>query len=192
MFMSMQYTEEQIEQYLSDYILANKKDIKKRLRFLIDNWKIEDQVTSPDVSYCLEEAKHAFRMGCFVASIIMSAVTIERHLARLLGLPFHAPVDEKTSLEGVGEKVIKSAKQKKIIDENLSKKLLLLNKMRNDFVHGINSEEHKRPQKKDPIRNTFMWTYQPDAKEIKKNAEKSIKILFEAMEKLHYTKLSYY
>ena len=80
----MQYTEKQIEQYLLDYLKVNKEGIKNRLRFLLENWKIEDQVISPDVYYCLEEAKHSFMMGDFVASIIMCAVTIERHLSRLL------------------------------------------------------------------------------------------------------------
>lgn len=61
-----------------------------------------------------------------------------------------------------------------------------------DFVHGIDSKVHKRPQKKDSIENTFMWTELTYAKEIEKNAKKSIIILFEAMDKLHYAKLSYY
>ena len=188
----MQYTEEQIEQYINDYMLVNKEGIKSRLRFLLDNWKEKDQLLAPDVWYCLEEARHAFMMGDFIASIILSAVTIERHLARLLGLPFHSPVDEKTSFEGIGVKIIKSAKKNGIIDDDLNKKLLELNKMRNDFVHGINSETHKRPQKKYPIENTFMWTEPTYSKEIEKNAKKSITILFEAMDKLHYTQLSYY
>lgn len=188
----MQYTEKQIEQYLLDYLKVNKEGIKNRLRFLLENWKIEDQVISPDVYYCLEEAKHSFMMGDFVASIIMCAVTIERHLSRLLSLPFHAPADEKASLEFVGKKIIESAKEKSVIDNDLKKKLLELNKMRNDFVHGIDSEAHKRPQKKDPIENTFMWTEPTYAKEIEKNAKKAITILFEAMNKLHYSRLSYY
>lgn len=190
----MKYTEEQIEQYFSDYIVSNKDAIKSRLRFLLDIWKQQDdQLIAPDVWYCFEEARHAFMMGNFVASIIMSSVTMERHLARLLGLPYFKPVDEKTSLEGVGEKVIKSAKEKGIIDDDLKKKLLDLNKLRADFVHGIDSNVHQRPQKKDSIINAFMWT-EPTihTKEIERNAKKSIKILFEAMGKLHYTKLNYY
>jgi hypothetical protein len=131
----MKYTEEQIEQYFSDYIASNKDAIKSRLRFLLDIWEQQaDQLITPDVWYCFEEARHAFMMGDFVASIIMSSVTMERYLASLLGLPYFKPVDEKTSLEGVGEKVIKSAKEKDIIDDDLKKKLLKLNKMRSDLV----------------------------------------------------------
>ena len=190
----MKYTEKQIEQYFSDYIDSNKDAIKSRLRFLLDIWKQQDdQLIATDVWYCFEEARHAFMMGDFVASIIMSSVTMERYLASLLGLPYFKPVDEKTSLEGVGKRVIKSARKKNIIDDDLKKKLLKLNKMRTDFVHGIDSNVHQRPQKKNSIVNTFMWT-EPTIhyKEIERKAKESIKILFEAMKKLHYTKLNYY
>ena len=110
----MQYTQAQIDQYWTDYVKSNEDDVKNRLRFLLDNYNPEndDYLSAPDVHFCFEEARHAFLMGDFVASIIMCAVTIERQLAKLLGLPYHNPADEKTSFDGVGEKVIKSAKEK--------------------------------------------------------------------------------
>jgi len=191
----MQYTQAQIDQYWTDYVQSNEESIKERLCFLLDNYnpENEDYLSPPDVYYCFEEARHAFMVGDFVASIVMSAVTIERQLSRLLGLPYHNPVDEKISLEGVGEKIIKTAKEKGIIDEELKDKLLELNTLRNDFVHGIDSSVHKRPQKQDSIKNAFMWT-EPNVlqNEIEENAKKAIKILFEAREKLHYSKLRYY
>lgn len=191
----MQYTQAQIDQYWADYVQSNEFSIKERLRFLLDNYNPDndDYLSPPDVYYCFEEARHAFIMGNFVASIIMCAVTIERHLARLLGLPYHNPVDEKTSLEGIGRKIIKTAKEKGIIDEKLESKLLELNTLRNDFAHGIDSSVHKRPQKQDLIKNGFMWTEASVLQnEIEDNAKKAIKILFEAREKLHYSKLNYY
>ena len=191
----MQYTQAQIDEYWADYVQSNEEVVKERLRFLLDNYnpENEDYLSPPDVNYCFEEARHAFMVGDFVASIIMCAVTTERHLARLLGLPYHNPVDEQISLEGVGEKIIKTAKEKEIIDEDLEDKLLELNTLRNDFVHGIDSSVHKRPQKQDSIENAFMWT-EPNISqnEIEENAKKAIKILFEAREKLHYSKLKYY
>jgi len=191
----MQYTQAQIDQYWTDYVQSNEEWIKERLCFLLDNYnpENEDYLSPPDVYYCFEEARHAFMVGDFVASIVMSAVTIERQLSRLLGLPYHNPVDEKISLEGVGEKIIKTAKEKGIIDEELKDKLLELNTLRNDFVHGIDSSVHKRPQKQDSIKNAFMWT-EPNVlqNEIEENAKKAIKILFEAREKLHYSKLKNY
>jgi len=190
----MQYTETQIDEYITDYMLSNKEAIKSRLRFLLDNYDDEDQdyLSWPDVFYCFEEARHAFMMGDFVASIIMCAVTIERQLAKLLGLPYINPVDKKVSLKGVGERVIKSAKEKGIIDDDLRVKLLELNKLRSDFVHGIDSLVHKRPQNQDPIKNTFMWIEPGYTKEIEEDAKKAILILFETRKKLHYSRLNYY
>ena len=190
----MQYIEAQIDKYLADYIFSNREAIKSRLKFLLDSYDDEDQdyLSWPDVFYCFEEARHTFMMGDFVASIIMSAVTIERHLAKLLGLTFYNPVDEEMSLEGVGEKIIKSAKTKGIIDNDLKIKLLELNKLRSDFVHGINSSVHKRPQNQDLIKNVFMWTEPSYVQEIEENAKKAILILFEARKKLHYSRLNYY
>lgn len=191
----MRYTQAEIDQYWNDYTQSNEKAVKERLHFLLDNYnpENEDYLSPPDVNYCFEEARHAFMVGDFVASIIMCAVTIERQLAKLLGLPYHNPVDEKTSLEGTGEKIIKTAKAKEIIDEKLESKLLELNTLRNDFVHGLDSSVHKRPQKQDSMKNAFMWT-EPNVlqNEIEENAKKAIKTLFEAREKLHYSKLKYY
>jgi len=191
----MQYTQAQINQYWADYVQSNEKAIKERLRFLLDNYNPEnnDYLSPSDVYFCFEEARHAFMMGDFVASIIMCAVTIERQLAHLLGLPYYNPVDEKMSLEGDGKILIKTAKEKGIIDEELKDKLLELNTLRNDFVHGIDSSVHKRPQKQDPIKNALMWTENDVFQgEVEENAKKAIKILFETHEKLHYSKLSYF
>jgi len=145
----MQYTQAQIDQYWADYMQNNEEAVKERLSFLLDNCnpENEDYLSPPDVHYCFEEASHAFMDGDFVASIIMCAVTIERQIARLLGLPYHNPVDEKISFAGVGKKFIKTAKEKGIIDEVLKDKLLELNTLRDDFVHRIDSTVHKRPQK---------------------------------------------
>ncbi len=191
----MQYTQAQIDQYWMDYVQNTEEAVKERLRFLLDNYnpENEDYLSPPDVHCCFEESHHAFMMGDFVASIIMCAVTIERQLARLLGLPYHNPADEKISIAGVGEKIIKTSKEKGIIDEKLESNLLELNTLRNDFVHGIDSTVHKRPQKQDSIKNAFVWT-EPNIlqNEIEENAKKAIKILFEAREKLHYSKLRYY
>ena len=69
--------------------------------------------------------------------------------------------------------------------------------LRNEFVHGISKEnttdkKGTRPQFKDSIKNAFVWTDPSYAKEIEENAKKAIKILFEAHDKLHYSKLNYY
>jgi len=196
----MQYTQAQIDQYWTDYVQSNEESIKERLRFLLDNYKPEneDYLSSPDVHYCFEEARHAFMVGDFVASIIMCAVTIERQLALLLGLPYHNPVDEDTAKTKTGWNILKSAKDNNIINQDLFEKLETLFTLRNEFVHGISKEnpadrKGTRPQAKDSIKNTFMWT-EPNVlqNEIEENAKKAIKILFEAQEKLHYSKLSYF
>jgi len=195
----MQYTEKQIDEHIADYFLSNKETVKDRLRFLIDNYnpENEDYLSSPDVYYCFEESRHAFLMGDFVASIIMCAVTIERQLAKLLELPYRNPVDEETAINETGRNILKSAKDNKIIDQVLFEKLESLFTLRNEFVHGISKEspidrKGTRPQFKDPIKNAFMWTESNYSKEIENNAKKAIKILFEAHDKLHYSKLNYY
>ena len=190
----MQFSDTQIDEYIADYLQANIEIIKTRLLFLLENYHPEnrDYLCPPDINYCFEEARHTFMMGDFVASIIMCAVTIERQLSNLLGLPYYDPVDEKISLEGVGEKIIKSAKTKGIINEDLEGKILELFTMRNDFVHGIDSSKHKRPQKQEPIENALMWTESFNSDEIENCAKKAIKILFEVHNKLHYSKLNYF
>ncbi|HQG57889.1 MAG TPA: hypothetical protein PLX79_02835 [Candidatus Dojkabacteria bacterium] len=195
----MHYTQAQIDQYWKDYIQSNEKELKERLRFLLDNYNPEnkDYLSSPDVYYCFEEARHAFMMGDFVASIIMCAVTIERQLAKLLDLPYRNPVDEETAKTKTGWKILEAAKNKQIIDQDLFEKLVTLFDLRNEFVHGISKEnttdkKGTRPQFKDSIKNAFVWTDPSYAKEIEENAKKAIKILFEAHDKLHYSKLNYY
>lgn len=195
----MHYTQAQIDQYWKDYIQSNEKELKERLRFLLDNYNPEnkDYLSSPDVYYCFEEARHAFMMGDFVASIIMCAVTIERQLAKLLDLPYRNPVDEETAKTKTGWKILEVAKNKQIIDQDLFEKLVTLFDLRNEFVHGISKEnttdkKGTRPQFKDSIKNAFVWTDPSYAKEIEENAKKAIKILFEAHDKLHYSKLNYY
>lgn len=196
----MKYTTAQFDKYWADYVsTANKKAIKSRLRFLIENYNPEndDYVSTPDVYYCFDEAKHTFMMGDFVACIIMCAVTLERQLAKLLDLPYQNPVDEKTAKNKTGWSILHSAKENKIIDQDLFGKLETLFDLRNEFVHGISKEnptdkKGTRPQAKDPMRNTFMWTDPSKAKEIEENAKEAIKILFQAREKLHYSKLNYY
>ena len=196
----MHYTQAQIDQYWKDYIQSNEKEVKERLRFLLDNYnpENEDYLSSPDVHSCFEEARHAFLVGDFVASIITCAVTIERQLAKLLDLPYQNPVDEETAKTKTGWKILEAAKNKKIIDQDLFEKLVTLFDLRNEFVHGISKEnttdkKGTRPQFKDSIKNAFMWT-EPSVlqNEIEKNAKKAIKILFEAHDKLHYSKLKYY
>lgn len=196
----MQYNQAQIDQYRTDHVQSNEESIKERLRFLLDNYKPEneDYLSSPDVHYCFEEARHAFMMGDFVASIIMCAVTIERQLAHLLGLPYYNPVDEDAAKTKTGWNILNSAKDNNIINQDLFEKLETLFTLRNEFVHGISKEnladrKGARPQAKDSIKNAFMWT-EPNVlqNEIEENAKKAIKILFEAREKLHYSKLKYY
>jgi hypothetical protein len=57
----MHYTQTQIDQYWKDYIRSNEKEVKERLRFLLDNYnpENEDYLSSPDVHSCFEEARHA-------------------------------------------------------------------------------------------------------------------------------------
>jgi len=189
----MKYTEEQIENYLREYIRSNKESIKKRLKFLLENYINEDQLISTDIWFFFEEARHSFMMGDYVASMIMCSATIERYLAKLLEEPYYAPTDEKSAIKSTGKRLIETARKKKIIDNDLKNKLLELNKMRNDFVHGIESYVHTRPQIKDPIRNVFMWTNKDVFREeVENNAKKAIMILFEAMKKLHHSRLNYY
>lgn len=190
----MKYNDEDIETYLQDYFQSNKEAIKERLAFLLEHYDEEDQIIPPDVWFCFEEARHTFMMGDFVACIIMCAVTIERHLAKLLEMPYYAPTDERSALTATGEKLIKTARVKRIIDGDLETKLLELNKLRNDFVHGIESQHaHARPQTNDPIKRAFMWTEESVfTTEIENNARKAIRTLFEASKKLHYSRLNYY
>jgi len=189
----MQYNEKQIDEYLQAYIRSNIDAIKDRLRFLLELHEDEDQLIPPDVWYCFEEARHTFMMGDYVASMIMCAVTVERHLAKLLELPYYAPTDENSALAATGRRLINTAKDKGIIDETLQEKLLELNRMRSDFVHGLDSSVHTRPQAKDPMTNAFMWT-EPAVvtAEIETRAKRALEILFETERKLHYSRLNYY
>lgn len=59
----MKYTKSQIDEYFSDYIKANEQAIKSRLEFLLEHYTEQDQVISPDVCYCFEEARHTYMMG---------------------------------------------------------------------------------------------------------------------------------
>lgn len=87
----------------------------------------------------------------------------------------------------------KTARDKGIIDEALQEKLLELNRMRSDFVHGLDSSVHTRPQAKDPLTNAFMWTKRAVmTAEIETRAKRALEILFKAERKLHYSKLNYY
>lgn len=189
----MKYTEKQLNEYLQEYIHSNYEAIKERLKFLLEQYEDEDRLIPTAVWYCFEEARHTFMMGDYVASIIMCAVTVERHLAKLLELPYHAPTDEESAQTAIGKRLINIAPKKKIIDKELQEKLLQLNKMRSDFVHGLDSSVHKRPQSKDPITNTFMWT-EPTVmiNEIETKAKRALEILFETEKKLHYSRLDYY
>jgi len=189
----MKCGDEDIEAYSKDYFQSNKEAIKERLAFLLELYEEEDQLIPPDVLYCFEEARHTFMMDDFVACIILCAVTIERHLAKLLEMPYYSPTDERSALTATGEKLIKTAKAKRIIDGDLEKNLLELNKLRNDFVHGIDSQVHARPQTTDPIKHAFMWTEKTVlAAEIENSARKAVRTLFEARKKLHYSRLNYY
>ena len=147
----MHYTQAQIDQYWKDYIQSNEKELKERLRFLLDNYNPEnkDYLSSPEVYYCFEEARHAFMMGDFLASIIMCAVTIERQLAKLLDLPYRNPVDEETAKTKTGWKILEAAKNKQIIDQDLFEKLVTLFDLRNEFVHGISKENTTDKKERD-------------------------------------------
>ena len=103
----MKYTKSQIDEYFSDYMKANEQAIKSRLEFLIKHYKEQDQVISPDVYYCFEEAKHTYMMGDFVACIIMCAVVIERRLAKLLEYPVYDPIDKNSAVSETGYKILK-------------------------------------------------------------------------------------
>ncbi|MFC1682892.1 hypothetical protein ACFL0G_01620 [Candidatus Zixiibacteriota bacterium] len=84
-------------------------------------------------------------MGDYVASIVMCAITVERHLTKLLELPYHASTDETSAQTATEKRLIDTAKNRRIINEALQKKLLELNRMRSDFVHGLDSIVHTRP-----------------------------------------------
>lgn len=189
----MPYSERDIETYLNDYFQSNREAIKERLAFLQELHEDEDRLIPPDVWYCFEEARHTFMMGDYVTSTIMCAVTVERHLAKLLELPCHLPTDEESALAATGKRLIDTAKDKGIIDESLQEKILDLNRMRSDFVHGLDSSAHTRPQAKDPMTNAFMWTKRAVmTAEIEEKAKRALEILFEAERKLHYSRLNYY
>ena len=89
----MQYTDDQINEYIQAYFRSNNDAIKDRLRYLLELHEDEERLIPLDVWYCFEEARHTFMMGDYVASMIMCAVTVERHLAKLLELPYHALAD---------------------------------------------------------------------------------------------------
>ena len=193
----MKYTKSQIDEYFSDYMKVNEQAIKSRLEFLLEQYTEQDQVVSPDVWYCFEEARHTFLMGDFVACIIMCAVVIERRLAKLLELPYYEPTDKNSALNGTGYKILKPAFDKKIINQELFEELEKLFELRNNYVHGISNENLKdkkgtRPQMKDPIKHAFVWTDQNYGKELEDDAQFAIKTLFRVWEELHYSKLNYY
>lgn len=98
----MQFTEKQIDEYLQEYFSSNSEAIKDRLRFLLELHEDEDRLIPPDVWHCFEEARHTFMMGDYVASMIMCAVTVERHLAKLLELPYYTPTDEESARAATG------------------------------------------------------------------------------------------
>jgi hypothetical protein len=192
----MSYNKQQIDEYFRDYMQANEEEIKSRLEFLLDNFATQDQLLSADVLYCFEEARHTYMMGDFVACIIMCAVVIERRLANLLEFPYPRPTDQKTALNDTGYKVLESALKNSIINQNLFDDLEKLFELRNNYVHGVSKENPKdkkgtRPQMKDPIKHNFVWT-ENYGKELEKDAQIAIKILFKAWDSLHYSKLDYY
>ncbi len=189
----MPCAEKQSDEYVQAYFRSNSGAIKDRLRFLLELHEDEDRLISPDVWYCFEEARHTFMMGDYVACMIMCAVTVERHLAKLLELPCYAPTDEESARAATGKRLANTAKAKGIIDEPLQKNLLELNRMRSDFVHGLDSSVHTRPQTKDPMTNAFMGS-EPAVMttEIEEKAKSALEILFETERKLHDTRLNYY
>lgn len=193
----MKYTKSQIDEYFSDYMKANEQAIKSRLEFLLEHYTEQDQVISPDVWYCFEEARHTYMMGDFVACIIMCAVVIERHLAKSLEFPYYKPTDENSALFETGYKILKPAFENNIINNELFEELQKLFELRNNYVHGVSKENPKnkkgtRPQMKDPIKHAFVWTDQDYGKELEEDAQFAIKTLFRVWEKLHYSKLNYY
>ena len=193
----MKYTKSQIDEYFSDYMKANEQAIKSRLEFLIKHYKEQDQVISPDVYYCFEEAKHTYMMGDFVACIIMCAVVIERRLAKLLEYPVYDPIDKNSAVSETGYKILKPAFKNNIINQELFRELEKLFELRNNYVHGVSKENPKnkkgtRPQMKDPIKHAFVWTDQDYGKELEDDAQFAIKTLFRVWEELHYSKLNYY
>lgn len=193
----MKYTKSQIDEYFSDYMKANEQAIKSRLEFLIKHYKEQDQVISPDVYYCFEEAKHTYMMGDFVACIIMCAVVIERRLAKLLEYPVYDPIDKNSAVSETGYKILKPAFENNIINNELFEELQKLFELRNNYVHGVSKENPKdkkgtRPQMKDPIKHAFVWTDQDYGKELEDDAQFAIKTLFRVWEELHYSKLNYY
>ena len=189
----MKYTEEQIENLINDQFIQNKNEIKRRLRFLLDNYTEQDQVISPDVWYCFEEARHSFMIGNYISSIIMSAVTIERYIAKLLEMPYVAPVAQEEAHTCNGIKLINKAFDVGILNDEIKIKLEFLNQLRDDYVHGIDSTIHKRPQFKDPKCYIPIFLEQDNNCDlIENNAKKAILILFQTMDSLHYTKLNYF
>lgn len=185
----MDYSEKEIDDYLQDYFSRNKEGIKVRIRFLLDNYVKQDYLFTPDSWFCFEETRHSFMMGDFVASIIMSAVTIERYLVFLLKTPFYLNDLDQASGDTL-KKLTSQAFEKGFFDDQLKEKILQLVKNRDDFVHGVDSSTHTRPQIKDPILNSLMWTNSEFMKdEIEEKAKYGILTLFEFIDKLHYSKL---
>ena len=58
-------------------------------------------------------------MGDYVASMIMCAITVERHLPKLLELPYYAPTDKESARAATGNRRINTAKDNGIIDKAL-------------------------------------------------------------------------
>ncbi|MBC8147862.1 MAG: hypothetical protein H8E98_07765 [Bacteroidetes bacterium] len=193
----MKYTKTQIDEYFNDYIKENEQAIKSRLEFLLEYYTEQDQVISPDVWYCFEEARHTYMMGDFVACIIMCTVVIERHLVKLLEFPYYKATDKNSALSETGYKILKPAFENNIINQKLFEELEKLFELRNNYVHGVSKENPKdkkgtRPQMKDPIKHAFVWTDHDYGKELENDAQFAIKTLFRAWEELHYSKLNYY
>lgn len=182
----------QVENYLKVYWNSNKNNIIERLNFLLKEFEnMPDYVGPTDIWYYFEEARHTFMMGDFIASIIVSASTIELWMSWLLKIPFYTPRGKSIEFdEFTFGRLLKTCISKKIINKQEESNLKKLNNLRTFYVHGKDVLEKPGYKRESKSKSKFWGSeilqnyYNVDS--IEKDAKDAIKILFEFYRNHHY------
>jgi len=182
------------ENYLDAYWRVNKKDIKRRLVFLLGEFEgMPDYAGPADIWYYFEEARHTFMMGDFIGSIILSVCAIELWMAYLLRIPYY---QSRGTIEEFDEftfgKLVKSCVSKKIISDREEKALVKLNNLRTFYVHGKDVFEDSGNKRESKEKSKFWGSKILQShfrvKSIEQDAQYAIRTLFYFYRNHHYSK----
>lgn len=184
----------QAQEYLNIYWDSNKDSIIDRLTFLIKEFDgLPDYLGPADIWYYFEEARHTFMMGDFIASIILSACTIELWMSNLLEIPFYSPRGSVIEIHEYSfKKLVDCCANKRLIDNDEKRSLYILNKLRTFYVHGKDID-NKFVYKRESKKRVKFWNSKLLAnywriKSVENDAKKSIKILFKFYRNHNYLK----